>query len=379
MTTSLCISDSIVANHVDRLTVAMAGAGVDGCFLFNDRTLLGFCNLPFGPSDRLVCALVNQRGESALVIPAFEVSAVERIGDRCEIFPWDEHEDPYQAVAAAAASLGIERGRILLDPRTWLDVRDRLQDRLSRATLETDYGILERIRMIKSAEEIGAIRLACAHCSIVFDHAAALLGAGATEDQVFQSVSDRLAMEGAMPEIVLIQSGPNGAVPHLPTGVRTIRRGDSVVVDCVCRRNGYCGDMTRTYLINETDEELRRACATVRQAHDAALAFIRPGVTAHQVDATARAIIDRAGFGRAFLHRLGHGIGLEGHEPPFIVRGSDVVLEAGMCFTIEPGIYVSDAFGVRLESVVTVTPDGCEMLSDLTPLDVSCEPENAII
>lgn len=374
MTMQSAISNGIVSDHRARLSEELDRADADGYFLFKGVNLLGFCGLPIGPSDRLVCAWVNRRGEMAIILPAFEASAADDVPQNVRVHPWDEHEDPYQAVATAAASLGIHKGRLLVDDHTWIEVRDRLQLALPHATLDTDHGVLNFVRMVKSADEIEAIRQACAHCSIVFDHVTGLLVPGATEDRVHRSVSDRLTNEGATPEIVLIQSGPNGSVPHLPTGTRKIQSGDAVIVDCVSRRAGYCGDMTRTFLIGEPIEALRSAYAAVRRAHDAAIDFIRPGVTASQVDTVARTVIDRAGFGRAFLHRLGHGIGLEGHEPPYIVQGNDVVLEAGMCFTVEPGIYVKNTFGIRLESVVAVTPDGCELLSDMTPLETPIEP-----
>lgn len=354
----------------------MSRADVDGFLLFQPSSLLGFCGVPLSASDRLVCALVNQNGDSAVVLPSFERSAAT--GMR-KVFPWEEHEDPYGAIASAATSLGIASGRILLDCHTWIGVRDRLATCLQRAKFATDNGMLDRIRVIKSPEEIEAIRQACAHCSLVFDFVPSGLKPGITESQLYRSVSDRLVAEAAMAEIILIQSGPNAAVPHRLTGTRRIESDDAVIVDCVCKRNGYCGDMTRTYLPPAPMNGLRDAYDAVRQGHEAAIEMIRPGVTANDVDAAARSIIERAGFGSAFLHRLGHGIGLQGHEPPFIVHGSDEVLEAGMCFTVEPGIYVKDAFGVRIESVVTVTPDGCEVLSDMTPLDVPAEPAKVII
>ncbi|MCB9854523.1 MAG: aminopeptidase P family protein [Phycisphaerales bacterium] len=379
MTPSTAISKHVVTEHIARLSEELSQADADGYFVFQCCNLLGFLGLPIGPTDRLVCGLVNVQGASALVLPAFEASAANEAPDGCQIFTWEEHEDQYAALAAAASSLGLNSGRLLVDHRTWIEVRERLQDYLPGATLETDPGHLDRIRMVKSPEEIEAIRQACAHCSIVFDYVSGELRVGSTEDRLHRGIADRLIEIGASAEIVLVQSGPNGAIPHLPTGTRRFENGDAVIVDCVCRRQGYCGDMTRTYQIGETTNLLQRAYSTVRTAHDAAIDMIRPGVTASQVDATARAVIDRAGFGRAFLHRLGHGIGLEGHEAPYIVQGSDVVLQAGMCFTVEPGIYLDQSFGIRLESVVAVTPGGCELLSDMTPLDVSCEPINVVI
>jgi Xaa-Pro aminopeptidase len=375
MTPETYISRSIVSQHVTRLAAAMSRADVDGFLLFQPSNLLGFCGMPLGPSDRLVCALINRRGETAVILPSFEKTAANGVR---KVFPWDEHEDPYGAIASAAASLGIDAGRILLDRHTWIAVRDRLESCLQRATFETDSDTLNRIRVIKTSDEIDAIRQACACCSIVFDYVPSVIAAGMTEDQLYRGISNRLLAENANTEIVLVQSGPNAAVPHALTGTRRFEPGDAVIVDCVCKRNGYCGDMTRTYLLGDPMDVTRDAHVAVRQAHDAAIEMIRPGVTANDVDAVARSIIERAGFGNAFLHRLGHGIGLEGHEAPFIVQGSTEVLEAGMCFTVEPGIYLKDAFGIRLESVVTVTSDGCEILSDMTPLDTPADPSRIV-
>jgi D-alanyl-D-alanine dipeptidase len=184
-------------------------------------------------------------------------------------------------------------------------------------------------------------------------------------------VLNRMREAGLSPWGELIQGGESASVPHQATGRRRFRDGDAVVVDLVCRRNSYLGDMTRTFAIGRPEADVRRAYAVVRSAQRAALEAVRPGVTCEAVDRAARVVIERAGLGEYFVHRLGHGIGLDGHEPPYFVDGSRRRLAPGMCVTVEPGVYVPGRFGVRIEDVVAVTPDGCEILTRMIPTDVS--------
>jgi Xaa-Pro aminopeptidase len=167
-------------------------------------------------------------------------------------------------------------------------------------------------------------------------------------------------------EFTIVGSGPNAASPHHGAGERTIEASDVVVLDFGGKAQGYCSDITRTVFVGEPDEERRRVYEVVRSAQQAAFEAVRPGVAAQDVDRAARAVIEEAGYGDRFLHRTGHGIGLEVHEPPYLVEGNETPLEVGMTFSDEPGIYVEGRFGVRIEDQVVVTAEGGERLNEAT-------------
>lgn len=365
------VDGRIVADHVRRLSLALDSADADGIILFNSTNLLGFLGTPLGPSDRLVFGMVNRAGQTALVVPAFEATLARNALPGTRVWTWDEHEDALATAGAAAAELGLGEGRILLDRQLWIEVQPGLKRRLPKARFDLDPGTVDAVRLVKSPGEIDAIRRACEHCSRTYAFLAKRLVAGVREVDASREAGVHLSQAGASPRLILVQSGENAAVPHRATSRRPLAQGDGVVVDCVCVRDGYFGDMTRTFAIGEPSRELRRAYDAVRKAQRTAMEAIRPGATCESIDAAARAVIARAGLSQFFVHRLGHGIGLDGHEPPYLVGGNSMCLEAGMCVTVEPGVYVPGEFGVRIEDVVVVTPTGCEVLSSLTPTDVS--------
>jgi Xaa-Pro aminopeptidase len=189
--------------------------------------------------------------------------------------------------------------------------------------------------------------------------------AGRREAEVAAEVAEALRRHGhRTTDFTIVGSGPNGASPHHEAGERVIAEGDAVVLDFGGHLGGYCSDITRTVIVGEPPTEFDRVHDVVRRAQQAAFESVRPGVRAEDVDRTARDVIDDAGYGQWFIHRTGHGIGLEAHEPPYIVAGNRTKLEAGMTFSIEPGIYLPDRFGVRIEDIVAVTADGARRLND---------------
>jgi Xaa-Pro aminopeptidase len=371
MTRKDVIDPGLVGQHIALAAERLDRRGADGLLVFRDTNILAFCGVPLAPSDRLVCGLVSRRGQVAVIAPAFEADAAKDAACLDFVATWEEHEDPYAAVAAAAKRLAIDCGTIVADGHTWLEVMQRLGAALPRATVVPDGGLIESVRIRKTPQEIEAIRAACHDTGQVYPLVADHLRVGGSEIELGGVIAAHIDHDGCCLKGGLIQSGENASVPHRPTGERTFRDGDAVVVDCVCARGGYHGDMTRTFALGEPAEEIKRAYAVVREAQRAAIRFVRPGVTCEAVDRTARSVIERAGLGSYFVHRLGHGLGLDGHEPPYLVQGNPQVLQPGMCMTVEPGVYVPGRFGVRIEDVVIVTESGCEILSDSVPTDVS--------
>ena len=365
------ILPGLVTQHVERASAALAEFGSDGLFLFRDSNILAFCGVPLAPSDRLVCGLLNRQGDIALVVPVFEAEIADTLPAGAHLITWKDAEDAYAAVAKAADLLGLSSGKILLDDHTWLATQHRLAQVLPKAELTIDPGVIAKVRSTKSPEEVDAMRTASEDTGRIYPLIAKHLQTGVSELELGRQVLGELKAAGLMPVGDLIQGGENASVPHRPAGPRLFRNGDAVIVDFVCRHQGYLGDLTRTCVIGAPSEDIKRAYRVVRDAQRTAIDFIRPGVACEDVDAVARAVIDSAGFGEYFSHRLGHGIGLDVHEPPYLVQGNPQRLEVGMCMTIEPGIYVPGCFGIRIEDVVAVTPDGCEVLSRDVPTDVS--------
>ena len=365
------IDPQVVGQHLERASELLNEHKAGGLVLFRDSNILGFCGVPLAPSDRLACGLVNADGRVAFVVPAFEAEIADGLPAGSELIAWEEHEDPYAAAAEAARRLGLTTANIFLDGYTWVDTQARFRGALPRAQFELDPGIIDSVRIKKSPEEIEAIRAACEDTGRIYPLIARRLQAGMSELDLSREVMARLRKDGVSPCCDLIQGGTSAAIPHQPSGQRIFRDGEAVIVDFVAKRDSYHGDMTRTFAIGRPESEVKRAYTIVRRAQRAAIEAARPGVTCEAVDRAARAVIEEAGFGEYFVHRLGHGIGLDGHEPPYLVKGNKRRLEPGMCATVEPGIYIPGEFGIRIEDVITITQDGCSVLSTSVPTDVS--------
>lgn len=365
------IEASLVQEHLDRAVDLLEENGADSLFIFRESNILAFCGVPLAPSDRLICGLLNSDGRLAFVVPNFEADIARALPATARLFAWEESDDPFDAVAAAATHLGVDRGRIFLDRFTWLGVSENLASALPDARLELDPGIFEQVRLIKTAEEVETVRQACCDAGVLYEVLPTLLRPERCETEISVEALSLVERRGVHPYGFLLQSGSTASVPHQEAGSRMLTPGDMIIADFVAVRRGYHGDMTRTFALGRPSEEAKVAYTAVRDAQRAAIDAIRPGVTCEAVDDVARSRLDAVGLGRFFSHRLGHGIGLDCHEPPFLVQGNAQVLQPGMCVTIEPGVYVPGTFGVRIEDVVAVTEDGCEVLSNGVPTDMS--------
>jgi Xaa-Pro aminopeptidase len=222
----------------------------------------------------------------------------------------------------------------------------------------------EALRVVKSPDEIEHLRAAGAAVDRVVDRLAAMRFTGRCEQELATAVARMTVDEGSdAATFQIVASGPNSASPHHESGPRPIEQGDSVVVDFGGKVGGYCSDTTRTFHVGEPSAEYREVYSVVRAAQQAGVEAARPGVPAEDVDAAARKVIADAGYGAYFIHRLGHGIGLDVHEDPYLVAGNASPLEPGMTFSVEPGIYLPGRFGIRIEDIVACTPDGAERLN----------------
>ena len=316
--------------------------------------------------ERLTCLAVPAAGEPFLVVPRLELPAAQaspagRLG--LEIIGWDETDDPY---ALVAGRLG-RPGAVGLSDRMWALMVLRFAAALPGARQELASAALSALRSVKSAAEVAALREAGRAIDRVHARVPGWLRAGRTEEQVAADIGDAILAEGhSRVDFAIVASGPNAASPHHAAAGRVLREGDAVVVDIGgTMPTGYCSDCTRTYVIGEPQADFAAYYQVLRDAQEAACAAVRPGVSAEAVDAAARDPIAAAGYGSYFVHRTGHGIGLETHEDPYIVAGNAEPLRAGNAFSVEPGIYPGP-HGARIEDIVVCTDQGCERLNTVT-------------
>ena len=241
-----------------------------------------------------------------------------------------------------------------------------LQDALGGASFTSAGSLMASLRVRKDPQEIDALARAGAADDEAFTRICKERLEGRTEDDVSRSLRAHMVDAGHDEALFwIVGSGPNGASPHHEPAGRTLHRGEPVVLDFGGRAGGYCSDMTRTVSVGEpTDPEVQEVHGIVAEAQEAAFRAVRPGIPAEEIDRAARDVIEAAGYGDAFIHRTGHGIGLDEHEDPYIVRGNAEPMDEGMCFSIEPGIYLAGRFGVRIEDIVVVTGDGARRLND---------------
>jgi len=362
------VSSEVLQQRLGRATQAAEAAGVDALFVTPGADLRYLTGYEALPLERLTCLVLPARGEPVLVVPRLEHAAAEAsgAGDVVKIATHEETDDAFAlATGMARDALGGDPAMVGVADRMWAEHVLRFRAALPQAQQVTAGGVLRPLRLIKQPDEVDALRRAGAAIDRVHDRMGEWLRPGQTEAQVARDIADAIVEEGhATVNFTIVASGPNGASPHHHTSDRVIEAGDPVVVDIGgTMPDGYCSDCTRTYVAGgSVDPEFARYYDVLLAAQIASCESVRPGVTAESVDAAARDVITDGGYGEYFLHRTGHGIGLEEHEEPWIVAGNSTVLAEGMAFSIEPGIYLAGRHGARIEDIVVVTSDGVERL-----------------
>lgn len=319
--------------------------------------------------ERLTCLAVPAGSDPFLLVPQLELKAAQASPAGAldlEILTWGETEHPFGMIRAA---VGSPRS-VALSDRMWALHVLQFKDIFPAAEQYLASTVLSPLRMRKSAAEIEALRAAGAAIDRVHANVPRWLRAGLTERQVGAMIAEAILAEGhAQVDFVIVGSGPNAASPHHEVSDRVIEDGDVVVVDIGgTMPSGYCSDCTRTYVVGHVPHDFSKYYDVLFRAQEAATASVRPGVTAESVDRAAREIIAGAGYGEWFIHRTGHGIGLESHEDPYIVEGNTIPLEPGMAFSIEPGIYPGP-YGARIEDIVVCTDPastgaGCQRMNN---------------
>jgi Xaa-Pro aminopeptidase len=360
--------------RLDLAAAAARDAGLAALLLTPGADLRYLTGYDAHQLERLTCLVVpaapDASGPAAgtgpfMVVPRLELPAAQASpagGLGLDLIAWDETDDPY---ALVAARLGVTTGRVGLSDRMWALMVLRLRDALPGVSQDLASTALRQLRIQKTSAEVAALRAAGEAIDRVHARVPGWLRAGRTERQVAADIADAIIEEGhATVDFTIVGSGPNAASPHHEVSDRVLRQGDAVVVDIGgSMPSGYCSDCTRTYVIGTPPPEFAAYYRVLQEAQQAACAAVRPGVSAEDVDAAARRPIAAAGYGEYFVHRTGHGIGLECHEDPYIVSGNAEPLRPGMAFSIEPGIYPGP-HGARIEDIVVCTEQGYERLNN---------------
>lgn len=327
------------------------------------RYLLGFSPV----ADERPCYLLVTPGRAVYVVPELNADQA-RAHTSIPVISWADAHGPDDALTQAFRELGDQDYRtVAVDDTMRADFLLRLQKLMPNARYTVGSEVIGRLRQRKSSQEIALMRASAKTADNALLAAVQAIRPGVTEMEVAEAAAREFRRQGVEEvSFTIVASGPNGAFPHHYTSKRVIEEGDSVIIDLAATLDGYSSDVTRTAFVGTPTEEWKKVYSTVLEANQNAEAVVRPGIKAREVDIAARSTIERAGYGQYFLHRTGHGIGLNVHEPPWITSESDIVLEEGMAFSIEPGVYLPGRFGVRIENIVVVTSDGRERLTGLS-------------
>lgn len=317
------------------------------------------------PLERPTLLVVRPGEAPAMLVPELErpLASDAPAAAAIELVPWSDGSDPY----ARAARLLPDAGRVAVGDRLWASHLLGLQRALPGLTFEAASTVMARLRAVKDEDELAALRRAARGADESFRTICTMPFLGRREEEVAADLAHLLVHNGhSRAEFTIVASGPNAASPHHEPGSRTILPRDAVVMDFGGELGGYHSDTTRTVVVGEPPAGFERVYESVRRAQAAACEAVVPGISAQDIDRVARRIIEEAGFGARFIHRTGHGIGLEVHEPPYLVEGNDQTLEPGTTFSVEPGVYLEGEFGVRIEDIVAVTAQGVERLNRST-------------
>jgi Xaa-Pro aminopeptidase len=351
--------------HVRRLVRAAevsAREGLSALLIAPSADLIYLTGYDPPPLERLTCLVVRPGRDPVLVVPTLERPLAQGSGAErlVEVADWGETDDPYDLVTRVVG----KGAKIGCSDRMWAAHLLRLQDSLGATEYVPASAVLGPLRSVKDDQELGLLRRAARAADETFRRIVHTRLEGRSERDVADQLAELLVQMGHdRVAFTIVGGGANAASPHHEPGGRTIQGGDAVVMDFGGRVGGYCSDITRTVAVRQPPREFDHVYEVVQEAQDRAFRAVKPGVPAETIDRAARQVIEEAGYGDLFVHRTGHGIGLEEHEQPYLVAGNREPLRPGMCFSIEPGVYLTGRFGIRIEDIVTVTEDGAQRLN----------------
>lgn len=348
---------------------------IDALMLTGGTSLVYFTGLRWGLSERLLSVVVPKTGTPFVVCPAFEEDRAREqleggpLGANVDVFTWHEHENPYELIASGLGDRGLRTGSLGVEETVRFVFSDGVAKAAPALRIVSGTTVTAGCRVVKDAHELELMRLASAVTLKAYEAAYNALEEGMTQDDFRSLVSNahqRLGFSGGAG----VQVGEYSALPHGSLTPQVIREGSILLIDGGCTVEGYRSDLSRTFVLGQPTEKMKTVFAIELEAQTAALNAARPGVPCEAVDAAARKVITDAGYGpdyEYFTHRVGHGIGMDGHEWPYLVRGNTLPLEPGMTFSDEPGIYLPGEFGVRLEDDMVITENGAELMTPQSP------------
>ncbi|MGQ4910740.1 MAG: M24 family metallopeptidase [Candidatus Thorarchaeota archaeon] len=354
---------SVYAERLTKVTEYIESQGADFAVLTPSPNFMYLTGIDYEMRERLLALVVQPNKDPFIISPAFEASDHASHTWIEDIVTWQEDENPYTMLAQ---TVGVERhqSKVLIDDRTPLRVYWALEKAVGGFAASSSLTpVIDELRLLKSREELDLMKKAGHIIDDAVMKAFSEARVGMTELEVKQIVINEILRQGATVTFAAVQFGPNSALPHADSGPTALGRGDVVLMDCGCAVEGYNTDQTRVGIVGEPSSEVERVYSTVLSAEETAIESIRPGLACGAADGIARRVIEDAGYGEFFTHRLGHGIGIEVHEPPYIVRGNPQELAPGMCHSVEPGVYLEGRFGIRMEDLVCISEDGCDVLT----------------
>lgn len=357
-------------SRLDKLNASLQTSGLDAVILNPGSTLTHLTGLHFHLMERPVVLMFVKDQDPAIVLPELELQKVASLPYKLQVFAYPENPAEWDGVfRKAAQSLNLDGKQIGVEPRQLRLLEFR---HVKASAPEADYPdaseVLASLRLRKDSAEVEAMRRAVRIAQGALEATIHLIKIGMTEKELSSELVVQLLRQGSEPEMPfapIVSSGPNAANPHASPTQRKLQTGDLLVVDWGATYDGYISDLTRTFAVGEVDDEYRKIHEIVQEANAAGRAAARPGVPCANVDKAARDVIEKSGYGTYFTHRTGHGIGMEGHEEPYMRGDNMQLLEPGMAFTVEPGIYLPGRNGVRIEDNVAITETGADVLSDM--------------
>jgi Xaa-Pro dipeptidase len=360
----------MTASRLERLTASLRTSGLDAVVLNPGPTLKYLTGLNFHLMERPVVLMVSPGQDPVIVLPELELPKVSLFPYKVQAFAYGEIPTEWDSVfRQAIQSLGLDGKRIGVEPRNLRLLEFRhVQAGAPEADFPDASDALAALRIRKDADEIASMRQAVKIAQDGLEATLPLIKVGMTERELAAELVMQLLRHGSdseLPFAPIVSGGPNAANPHASPSDRKLQVGDLLVVDWGAAYNGYISDLTRTFAVVEVDDECQKIHKTVQQANAAGRAAGKPGAPCAAVDKAARDVIEAAGYGKYFTHRTGHGIGMEGHEDPYMRGDNMQLLETGMAYTVEPGIYLTERNGVRIEDNMVVTESGAESLSDM--------------
>ncbi|MGH2357849.1 MAG: M24 family metallopeptidase [Candidatus Limnocylindria bacterium] len=361
---SLRFSSATHANRMKRAARAAEERAIDALLITPSPDYAYLLGYRAPALERLTCLVIQAAADPFLILPRLEEPlARHELGDLADslgIHAWDETDDPFRLMR----SLLVGALRVALQDQMWARFALRLRAALDPAEVVEAGPAMAALRRVKGPEEVERLRMAAAAADQAMLAITAEPFSGRSEAEVSGRIRELLLEAGhETADFAIVASGPNAASPHHTPGERVIGPGDAVVLDMGGVRAGYCSDTTRTAFVGEPPAEFAALYAVLREAQGAACEAVGPGVPASEVDAVARGIIADAGYGEAFIHRTGHGIGMEVHEEPYLVASNHEPLQPGNAFSVEPGIYIAGQWGARIEDIVVCTDTGAERLN----------------